>query len=158
MRRELVSKWMSREVVTVSPQTTIAEVDRLMTDHRIRRLVVVEKERVVGIITRGDVRSVKPIPAVRLTEMEIKRRLSQLKVNEVMTLDPVTIAPEATIDEAAWVMLESKFSGLPVVDDKRQLIGIITESDIFRLVVREWGKDTGRYIEWIKDETRMSHA
>lgn len=155
MKRELTSRWMSRTVITVSPQTSIREADHLMAKHRIRRLAVVEDGKLVGIITRGDLRSVKP---AALSEAEIERRLAQRTVAEVMTLDPVTITPETTIDEAAWVMLEGKFSGLPVVTETSELAGMLTESDIFRLVVREWGRDTDRYIEWIKDETRLSHA
>ena len=54
--------------------------------------------------------------------------------------EPTTISQEATISTAAEIMLEKKFSGLPVVDDVGKLVGIITESDIFRLVVREWGR------------------
>jgi acetoin utilization protein AcuB len=66
--------------------------------------------------------------------------LSQLKVKKVMTQNPITISPFATISEAAWTMLEYKVSGLPVVDQDRKLLGIITESDIFRLVVQEWDR------------------
>jgi CBS domain-containing protein len=59
-----------------------------------------------------------------------------------MTADPLTIGPEATIGEAAQLMLDHKVSGLPVIEDDGRVVGIITESDIFRLVVREWNKAT----------------
>ena len=64
-----------------------------------------------------------------------------MKVSEIMTRNPATIPQNASIGEAAKMMLEKKFSGLPVVDDENHLAGIITESDIFRLVVSEWHKD-----------------
>ena len=66
--------------------------------------------------------------------------LARLKVAEIMTREPTTISQEATISAVAQIMLERKFSWLPVVDEAGQLVGIITESDIFRLVVREWGR------------------
>jgi acetoin utilization protein AcuB len=58
-----------------------------------------------------------------------------------MTPQPITISPEATLAEAAQVMLKHKISGLPVVDKQENLVGIITESDIFRLVVRAWNQE-----------------
>jgi acetoin utilization protein AcuB len=67
--------------------------------------------------------------------------LTKLKASEIMTRSPETIQQNASIGEAARIMLEKKFSGLPVVDDENHLVGIITESDIFRLVVNEWHRD-----------------
>ncbi|NIN69684.1 MAG: CBS domain-containing protein, partial [Anaerolineae bacterium] len=66
--------------------------------------------------------------------------ISKIKVKEIMTSDPITISQEATIGEAAQVMLDNKVSGLPVADRGGKLVGIITESDIFRIVVQEWSK------------------
>jgi acetoin utilization protein AcuB len=66
--------------------------------------------------------------------------LANLKVSEIMTRKLQTIHQQASIGEAAQILLENKFSGLPVVDEAGQLVGIITESDIFRLVVSEWSK------------------
>jgi acetoin utilization protein AcuB len=69
--------------------------------------------------------------------------LAKLKVIEIMTQRPVTILDDARMWEAARIMLDKKFSGLPVVDKAGRLVGIITESDIFRLVATEWSKDEG---------------
>ena len=66
--------------------------------------------------------------------------LANLKVSGIMTRNPGTIQQTASVGEAARIMLEKKFSGLPVVDEENHLVGIITESDIFRLVVSEWSK------------------
>jgi CBS domain-containing protein len=141
MKAELVKEWMTREVVTVSPETTLPEAHRLMTDKKIRRLPVVARGRLVGIVTRGDVRGAEPSGATSLSIWEINYLLSKLKVEEIMTPRPATISPDATIGEAAGLMLEKKISGLPVVNVEGQVVGIITESDIFRLVVREWHKE-----------------
>lgn len=140
MHQELVKDWMTAEVVTITPDTTLPEAHRLMTDKRIRRLPVVENGHLVGIVTRGDVREAEPSDATSLSIWELNYLLAKLKVSSVMTKNPISTSPETTIAEAAQVMLENKISGLPVVDNRGNVIGIITESDIFRLVVKEWSK------------------
>lgn len=140
MKQDLVKNWMTRDVITIVPDTSLHEAHRLMTEKRIRRLPVVDRGKLVGLVTLGDVRSAEPSAASTLSVWEMNNLLAKLKVSEIMTREPVTISQEATISTVAEIMLEKKFSGLPVVDDQGKLVGIITESDIFRLVVREWGR------------------
>lgn len=143
MKRELVRDWMTREIVTVTPETTLPEAHQIMMNEEIRRLPVVYSDgRLAGIITLGDVRGAQPSPATSLSIWELNYLLSQLKVEKIMTPDPVTIHEDATIGEAARVMLENRISGLPVVDKAGKLAGIITESDIFSMVVlNEWSEE-----------------
>ena len=138
-KQELVKDWMTRDVVTITPDTTLPEAHELMRESRIRRLPVLKDGRVVGIVTRGDVRGASPSQATSLSIWEVNYLLSRLKIKEIMTRDPLSISESATIGEAAKVMHDNSISGLPVVDDKGQLVGLITESDIFRLVVQQWG-------------------
>ena len=140
MKKEQVRHWMTSEVVTIPPEATLPEAHRLMTSYNIRRLPVVKGERIAGIVTLGDVREAEPSTATSLSVWEMNYLLSQLKVEKIMSKNPVTISPYSTISEAAWTMLEYKVSGLPVVDKEGQVVGIITESDIFRLVVQEWDR------------------
>lgn len=140
MKQDLVKHWMTRDVITITPDTSLYEAHRLMTEKRIRRLPVVDHGKLVGLVTLGDVRSAEPSAASSLSVWEMNNLLAKLKVSEIMTREPVTISQEATISTVAEIMLEKKFSGLPVVDETGKLVGIITESDIFRLVVREWGR------------------
>ncbi len=140
MKQDLVKHWMTRDVITITPNTSLFEAHRLMTSKRIRRLPVVDRGKLVGIVTLGDVRSAEPSAASTLSVWEMNNLLAKLEVSEIMTREPTTISQEATISTVAEIMLEKKFSGLPVVDDTGKLVGIITESDIFRLVVREWGR------------------
>ena len=140
MKQDLVKHWMTRDVITITPATSLFEAHRLMTEKRIRRLPVVDRGKLVGIITLGDVRAAEPSSASSLSVWEMNNLLAKLKVSEIMTREPTTISQEATISTVAEIMLEKKFSGLPVVDEAGKLVGIITESDIFRLVVREWGR------------------
>jgi CBS domain-containing protein len=113
----------------------------MMMEKRIRRLPVVHDGRLVGIVTLGDVRGAEPAHTASLNIWESDHLLAKLKILECMTQRPVTIPEKASIREAARIMLEKKFSGLPVVDEAGRLVGIITESDIFRLVATEWLKD-----------------
>lgn len=144
MKKELVRDWMSKDVVTITPETTLPEAHRIMTNEEIRRLPVVDGSgRLIGIVTLGDVRAAEPSPATSLSVWELNYLLSTLKIGKIMTHDPFTIGLDATIGEAARMMLEHRISGLPVVDEDHHVVGIITESDIFSMVVlHEWGQET----------------
>lgn len=139
MQRALVRDWMITKVLTVGPDTTLPEAHKIMTEHKVRRLPVVDAEgKLVGIVTRGDIRGAEASDATSLSIWELNYLLARLKVREIMTPDPITTSPDATIGEAARLMLQNKISGLPVVKQDGRLIGILTESDIFRMVVRGW--------------------
>lgn len=140
MKRELVKNWMSRDVISVELSTNLSKAHQLMLDHRIRRLPVIHRERLVGVVTLGDVRAALPSNTKTVSPFEANSLLLGVTVERIMTQNPVTVSPYATISEAAWLMMEYKISGLPVVDKSGKLVGIITESDIFRLVVDEWGR------------------
>jgi len=139
-RKELVKDWMTGDVITVASDMSLTEAHHLMTDNKIRRLPVVKNDHLVGIVTRGDVRGAKPSDATSLTIWEINHLISKLKLKDIMAPNPISISPDATLAEAAQLMLDNKISGLPVVDSNQKVIGIITESDIFRMVVQAWGK------------------
>ena len=139
-RKQLVKDWMTGDVITVASDMSLTEAHRLMTDNKIRRLPVVKNDHLVGIVTRGDVREARPSDATSLTIWEVNYLISKLKIKDIMAPNPISILPDATLAEAAQLMLDNKFSGLPVVDSNKKVIGIITESDIFRMVVQAWGK------------------
>ena len=138
MKQELVKDWMTSDVITVTLTTTLPDADRLMVGKMIRRLPVTVDGRLVGIVTYGDIRNARPSSVNRLNLWELSYLMPHTTMREIMSRDPITITPDATIGEAAQLMLKNMISGLPVVDDQGQLVGIITESDIFRLVVRDW--------------------
>lgn len=143
MKKELVHNWMTQDVMTVQPQTTLPEAHRIMMDEEIRRLPVVDDDgKLVGIITLGDVRGAQPSPATSLNIWELNYLLSNLTIDKIMTPKPMTISPDATIGDAARTMLEHRISGLPVIENDGKLAGIITESDIFSMVViHEWSEE-----------------
>lgn len=146
MKSELVRDWMTPNPVTVSPETTVPEAHKLMTDRRIRRLPVVKDGRLVGIVTRGDVRGAQPSEASSLSIFELNYLLTKLTLDRIMTRDPVTIRPDETVYDAARLMLQKKIAGLPVVEQGR-VVGVITESDIFRMIVRLWEREAETALE-----------
>lgn len=129
-----VRQLMRSPVVTVSPRATLPQLKHLMREHGIRRLPVVEDDRVIGIVTLGDVRNAFPSDATTLSIYELSYLLDKVTAGEIMRTDLVTIEADAPVVDAARAMLEHKVSGLPVVERDR-LVGIITESDIFRAIV-----------------------
>jgi acetoin utilization protein AcuB len=139
MKHLLVKDWMTQEVISINPNTTLPEAHRLMLDNQIRRLPVIREGRLVGIVTRGDIRGAQPSVATSLSIWELNYLISNLKIEKIMTRSPITISQDATIGEAARTMLDKKISGLPVLDSRGKVVGIITESDIFRLIVDRWG-------------------
>lgn len=137
-RKMLVQDIMTPDPVTVSPDATLADAYDLMADNEVRRLPVVTEE-LVGVVTLSDILGSIPTMLAE-TDVETRLLLSARKVRDVMAWGPVTIAPDDTIQEAAERMLEYQVSGLPVVEGGGKVVGVITESDIFRLVVESWAE------------------
>lgn len=134
----LVKDRMTPNPVTTTPETGILEALQLMRKHNVRRLPVLDKGKLVGIVTESELLRVSPSPATSLSVFEMNYLLSKMKVKEVMTPDPVTVTPDTLIEEAAVLMRENVVSGLPVVD-KGQLVGIITETNIFDAFIDSMG-------------------
>ncbi|MDQ7028061.1 MAG: CBS domain-containing protein [Anaerolineae bacterium] len=127
---------MSKSVVTTTPHTPISNTHQLMREKNIRRLPVVDDGKLLGIVTIGDVREASPSDATTLSIWELNYLWAQLTVEKIMTRDVFTLQPDTSILDAAEMMLEHKISGIPVVGEDGKLVGIITESDIFRMLVR----------------------
>ena len=136
MNSEPVHNWMTGTLITITPQTTLPEAQRMMFEHKIRRLPVVKSDKLVGIVTLGDLREAKASDATTLNVYELNYLIDRLTAEDFMTPHPITIAPDTTIGEAARLMVEHKVGGLPVTDEGR-LIGIITETDLCRLLMSQ---------------------
>jgi CBS domain-containing protein len=133
-----VQDCMTDAPIVVAPSTPLAEAYNLMFDHEIRRLPVVESDEVIGIVTLRDLERAAP-GRFEDDDLETRLEVAARTVREIMTYDPVTVSPEDTIQEAAERMLEYQISALPVVQDGH-IVGIITESDIFKLIVDGWSE------------------
>jgi CBS domain-containing protein len=134
MNTQTVRTWMTPNPITITPQTMLPEARRLMDEYYVRRLPVIHKDKLVGIVTRGDVREAQASSATSLSVYELNYLLDQLPAKEFMAYKPITISPDATIAEAARLMLQYKIGGLPVVE-YGELVGIITETDLCRLLI-----------------------
>jgi len=139
-----VKMWMTQDVVTVDGDTPILEARDVMKQHSVRRLPVVHKGELVGIVTKGDVQEAGPSDATSLSIWELNYLLARTKVKDIMTgaEELITVAPDDPIEQVALLMRERKVSGLPVLDDEK-LVGIITESDIFAVLLSVMGVRRG---------------
>ena len=136
MKNGLVSFWMTSPVVTVSPKTFIVDARRIMNAEKIRALPVVSDEKVVGIITwRGLLRTdMAEFDGVMWTkEVSLKEK----RVEDIMTVNPIGIFPNSLMPKAARILLENKIAALPVFNEQRGALGILTTSDIFRFILAE---------------------
>jgi acetoin utilization protein AcuB len=134
MKEQLVQDWMTPDPITVSGDTTLPEVCRLMAGNAIRHLPVMSEGRLVGIVTWGDIREASASGATALSIFELHYLLDKVKVGEIMTPGPITTTPLTSVSRAAQIMLENKIGCLPVMSHGR-LVGIMTESDILRMLV-----------------------
>lgn len=132
----LVRNWMTTDVVTVSPETTLLKLTKLMRDNDVRRLPVVDGENhVIGIISDRDVRDASPSKATTLDMYEMHYLLAEIKAKDIMTARPLTVRPTDTVEMAAMLMLDNKIGGLPVVDGAGKLAGILSDQDVFKALV-----------------------
>ncbi len=131
----LVKDWMTTEVITIDENESILKAAQLLKKYKIRRLPITKNGKLIGIITSSDINSVAPSKVTPLDVHELYSFFAEIKVKEVMTKDPLTVKPDNTVEYAAILMLENKISGLPVVNENNYVVGIITQTDIFKLLV-----------------------
>jgi CBS domain-containing protein len=136
MRNVLVRHLMSSPPLCIAPDAALADADLVMTTEKVRRLPVVDAEgRLLGIISRGDVREGLSISAASHPYAPDAHE-HWLTVADVMAIDVVTVSSDAPLWLAADLMLQHKIGGLPVMKG-REIVGIVTESDIFKLLVEQ---------------------
>lgn len=133
----LVRARMTGEVITASPETTLAEALKLTRQHRIRHLPVVEGKRLVGLVTERDLRLAVP-PAGTVPEKERQKILDTKKLEDLMVREMITTTPITPVEDAAKLLYEHKIGCLPVLDGK-ELVGILTETDLLRAFVELFG-------------------
>ena len=135
----LVKNWMHKIVITVDVKDSMHDAIKRLKEHDIRMLPVMKKNKLVGVVTDRDLKRAGASDATTLEMHELFYLLSKIKVEEVMTGDPVTVPFDYTVEEAAEVFLKNKISGAPVVDKEGELVGTITQTDVFRLLISVTG-------------------
>ena len=132
--KRVVADIMTAGPVTVTPRNAIRTAVNLMREGGFRRLPVIDRGRLVGIITDRDLRRATNSPIVLRDQWYDNFILDHIEVGSCMTPNPLTIAPTAPISEAARIMRNHKIGGLPVVVDG-QLVGIVTETDLLDCLI-----------------------
>jgi acetoin utilization protein AcuB len=147
MHRIPVTQIMQRSVITIHPTALAADAAQLMAEFKIRRLPVVDEDDcLVGIVTDADVLEAETADQV-LNNYEPGAETEWLAIGDIMSRTVFTITPDATVGELALRLMEHKVGGLPVVEtdathcNRQRLVGIVTETDIFRLIAEAWQAD-----------------
>ncbi|GEQ49852.1 CBS domain-containing protein [Tetragenococcus koreensis] len=137
-----VRDFMTKNLITVTPQDPIFDAVDLMKEHDIHRLPVLKNDQLVGLITEGTIQAAMPSSATSLSIHETNFLLNKTTVQDVMVKKVATIAPDALLEEAISLMRAKKIGVLPVVKDE-QLQGIITNNDIFDAFLKITGYNSG---------------
>jgi len=136
----LIENWMTKDVITGTPEMSMMKASKIMKDKGIARLPVVDEKGVLlGIVSDRDIKEASPSKATTLDMHELYYLLSEIKLKDIMTKKVVTVSPDETIEQAAALMLEHNIGGMPVVDAGNKVVGVITDSDIFKVLVRITG-------------------
>lgn len=123
---------MAHPPIIIYSENSVPEAARLMRQHGFRRLPVVDGTRLIGIVTDRDLKEAMPSDATSLSIREISYLLGELKVKQVMTTTVLTAADDMRLTDAAEMMFKHQIGGLPVIDQRHQLVGMLAVSDVLR--------------------------
>lgn len=133
-----VGERMSRPVISVSPDAPINDVLAMFKKEHIRRAPVLKEGKLVGIVSERDLLHATTSSVTTLSIWELNYLISKVKVKDVMTKKVITVSKDTPIEEAARIMADKKIGGLPVVDGER-VVGVITETDLFKIFLELMG-------------------
>ena len=131
----LVKNWMNAPAITIDAQSSMQDAINLLKKHGISMLPVMDGKRLVGIVTDRDLKKASPSDATTLDIHELLYLLSTVKIKDIMTKKPVTVPPDLTVEETAEILLANKISGVPVVDKDGGVLGVITHTDLFKVII-----------------------
>lgn len=131
----LVKNWMSRNVVTINEDDSMQDALKSMKQHNIRMMPVLKNGRLVGVVTDRDLKRASASDATTLDVHELLYLISKIKVKNIMSKNPISVSPDLTVEETAEILLNNKISGTPVVDEKGEVVGTITQTDLFRVLI-----------------------
>jgi acetoin utilization protein AcuB len=150
----LVKNWMSKNVITVDINDSMSDAIKLLKENDIKMLPVMKKDKLVGIITDRDLKRASASDATSLDVHELLFLLSKIKIKDIMTKDPIMIPQDFTVEETAEILLKNKISGAPVIDNEGQVVGAITQTDLFKVLISLTGVGTKgiQFAFLLKDE------
>ena len=136
----LIRDWMTKSVITTLPETSMMKAAKQMKENNIRRLPVVDESgKLVGIVSDRDIKEASPSKATTLDVHELYYLLSEIKVKDIMTKGPRVLNQDETVERCAVLMQEKKISSVPIVDDDHKVVGIMTDSEVFKLLINITG-------------------
>jgi len=138
----LVKNWMSKKVITVHINDTMQDAIKLMRKHAIRMLPVMEQGELAGIVTDRNLKRASASDVTTLDVHELIHLVSTIKIKHIMTKNPITVPFDFTVEETAEVLLKHKISGVPVVNHDREMVGTITQTDLFKVLISLTGART----------------
>jgi len=144
----LVKNWMNSDFVTVREDDSMQEAIRLLKEHPVELLPVMRKRKLVGIITDRDLKKASASDATSLDAHEVLYLISKIKVKDIMSKNPITVHYELTIEETAQLLLDRNISGAPVVDDDNRVIGIISKTELFKVLISLTGVEAKRGMQF----------
>lgn len=149
----LVMNWMHQPAITIDVDDVVADAAALLQEHEIHMLPVMQKGKLVGIVTDRDIKRASPSDVVSENRMQNSDLLAGVTIKEIMTPDPVTVTSDYTLEETVEKFLVHNISGLPVVDQQQKVIGVITKSDLFHmiLILTGFGKKGHKFALEVKD-------
>ncbi len=133
-----VRTYMTQDPVFVSPEDTFPQAMNVMRKRKIRHLPVLESGKLVGVVVEKDLLTNQPSPATTLSLYEIYSLLETLRIRKIMSAPVITVEGDCPLEEAARIMAENKISCLPVMQGE-DLVGIVTETDVFKVLVEILG-------------------
>jgi len=132
----LIANWMTKDVVTLASDRSMMKASKLMKDKSVSCMPIVDEDgKLVGIVSDRDIKDASPSKATTLDMHELYYLLSDIKIKDIMTKKVTTIRPTETVEKAAVLMLEGHFGSLPVVEEDGTVVGIITDTDVFKVLV-----------------------
>lgn len=148
-----VGRIMNTYLMTVPPDTNLQKAKEIIDEKRIHHLLVVDKTgNLIGIVSDRDVKQSSASPATALSVHELNYLLTQLTVEPIMAKKIITISPGTTIERAALIMQKNRINALPVIEDEK-LVGIITSTDVMRVLLRAigFGEGSARFAVLVED-------
>ncbi|HSQ87146.1 MAG TPA: CBS and ACT domain-containing protein [Desulfobacterales bacterium] len=137
----LVKNWMSKPAITIDADASMHDAIKLLKNHNIKMIPVMEKGNLVGIVTDRDIKRASASDATSLEIHELLYLISKIKIREIMTKNPIAVPQDYTVEETAEILLKHNISGVPVVDQFSDVIGTINQNDIFRILISLTGAE-----------------
>jgi acetoin utilization protein AcuB len=134
-KRMLVKEWMAANPITIDANTSIMKATQIMKENGIRRIPVLRDDKLAGIVSDRDIKEAAPSKATTLDVHELYYLLSEIKAKDIMTPDPISLRETDSVEKAAVIMLENRISGMPVVADDGKVVGMITQTDVFKVMI-----------------------